>query len=270
MSFGLPPSTEVDRIIPKKTIIEKFSLSGKERAGLDSSIHRIVITNEISPRTVNIQPGNVKSIFVLRAELREEDCDPRILSMLFELIDQRMVIVLQCGIRCKPTVFSDMLIEGEWMLESDLSLTLEGLNLDEVWKNLVVRIGHIDAGDQDCLPDIVRRYEEHRRIDAEIAKLTKRMTSEKQPRKKRELFERIKKLKESIREPLRNGRNHSNLVSDDTTTSFPRTAVPYIRTSPFNPRKYSRSRIRCRAISDASPIVSSHALELILLNSMMM
>ena len=31
MSFGLPPSTEVSRQLPKKAIIERFGLSGKER-----------------------------------------------------------------------------------------------------------------------------------------------------------------------------------------------------------------------------------------------
>lgn len=50
-------------------------------------IHRITIANEISPRTVNIPPGDIGNIFILRAELKEETCDARILSMLFGLID---------------------------------------------------------------------------------------------------------------------------------------------------------------------------------------
>ena len=46
MSFGLPASTEVSRQLPKKAIIEKFGLTGKERTRFDSTIHRIIITNE--------------------------------------------------------------------------------------------------------------------------------------------------------------------------------------------------------------------------------
>lgn len=194
MSFGLPPSTEVNKTIPKKAIIEKFSLTGKERMGFDSSIHRIVISNEISSRTVNIPQGDIRSIFILKAELREEDCDPHVLSMLFRLIDQKMIIVLQCGIRCKPTVFDDVMIEGEWALESNLSMNLNGLDLDDVWKNLIMQIGHIDAGNYDNLSDMIHEYEKRKRTGAEIARLTKKMMNEKQPKKKRELFEQIRKL----------------------------------------------------------------------------
>ena len=197
MSFGLPPSTEINNIISKKTIIEKFSLSGQERTRFDSSIHRIVI-NEISPRTVNIPPGDIKSIFILKAELREEDCDSRVLSMLFDLIDQRMVIILQCGIRCKPTVFNDILIEGEWMLLSDFSLTLEGLDLDDVWKNLVIQIGHIEMEEGNSLSEQICKNEKRKAMESQIAQLTKKMMSEKQPKKKRELFEQISIIRKTI------------------------------------------------------------------------
>lgn len=199
MSFDLPPSTEIDRVVPKRTMIEKFSLSGKERARFDSSIHQLVITNELSPRTLNIQSGEIRSIFALRAELREEDIDARVLSMLFGLIDQRMMIILQYGIRCKPTIFNDVLIEGDWMLQSELSLKLNGLDLDEIWKNLVIQIGRIEIEEGNSLSDQILKNEERRKTEALIAQLRDRMMKEKQPRKKKELFERIRKLEESVR-----------------------------------------------------------------------
>ena len=195
MSFGLPLSTEINRVIPKKTLIEKFSLSEKERTRFDSLIHRITIANEISPRTVNIPPGDIGNIFILRAELKEETCDARILSMLFGLIDQRMVIVLQYGIRCKPVTSHDMLIEGEWMLEPDCTLTLEGLDLDDVWENLVIRIGRIEIEEGNSLSEQISKDRVRKGREAQRAQLEKRMMAEEQPRKKRELFEQIKKLR---------------------------------------------------------------------------
>lgn len=115
--------------------------------------------------------------------------------MLFNLIDQRMVIVLQCGIRCKPTVFNDILIEGEWMLQSDFSLTLEGLDLDDAWKNLVIQVGHIELEEGNSLSDQISKNEKRRAIESQIAQLRKKMMSEKQPKKKRELFEQIKSIR---------------------------------------------------------------------------
>lgn len=198
MSFGLPPSTEINKVIPKKTMIEKFSLSGQERTRFESSIHRITITNEVSPRTVNIPSGDIKRIFILKVELREEDYDTRVISMLFKLIDQRMVLVLQCGIRCRPVVFNDVLIEGEWMIQSDFSLTLEGLDVDDIWNNFLMQVGHIEIEGELGISDIIRMNEERKAKEVRIVQLTKRMMSEKQPQKKRELFEQIATIRESF------------------------------------------------------------------------
>ena len=196
MSFGLPASTEINKVIPKKTIIDKFSLTGHERSRFDSTIHRITISNEISSRTVNISPKIVKSIFILKVELREEKYDQRTIQMLFKMIDQNIIIILECGIRCKPIVFNEVLIEGEWQLEPDLVLYLNGLDLDDVWNNMVVQIGGIKIDSGNTLSEQIQIDKQRKEKEALIAQLTKKMMGEKQPKKKRELFEQINKIRE--------------------------------------------------------------------------
>lgn len=194
MSFGLPASTEVNKVIPKKTIIDKFSLSGHERSKFDSTVHKITISNEISSRTVNISPKDVKSIFVLKVELREEKYDQRTIQMLFKMIDQNMIIILECGIRCKPIVFNDVLLEGEWQLESNFVIYLNGLDLDDVWNNIVIQIGNIEIESGNTLSEQIQIDKQHKEKEILIAQLTKKMMSEKQPKKKRELFEKIRSI----------------------------------------------------------------------------
>lgn len=203
MSFGLPASTEVSRQLPKKTIVERFGLSGKERIRFDSTIHRIIITNEISPRTVNIPEGkDVKSIFVLKVELQDEDYDEKVISLLFKLIEQNMVLVLESGIRCRPIVFREVLIQGEWTQELDLHLN--GLDMDDVWEDLIKQIGNIVVVEGNDLDSQIAIVEECRKLDSQIEKLRKKMFSEKQPRRKRELYSELKEL-ESKRASIRMG-----------------------------------------------------------------
>lgn len=203
MSFGLPASTEVSRQLPKKTIVERFGLSGKERIRFDSTIHRIIITNEISPRTVNIPEGkDVKSIFVLKVELQDEDYDEKVISLLFKLIEQNMVLVLESGIRCRPIVFREVLIQGEWTQELDLHLN--GLDMDDVWEDLIEQIGNIVVVEGNDLDSQIAIVEECRKLDSQIEKLRKKMFSEKQPRRKRELYSELKEL-ESKRASIRMG-----------------------------------------------------------------
>lgn len=106
-----------------------------------------------------------------------------------------MVIVLQYGIRCKPVTSHDMLIEGEWILEPDCTLTLEGLDLDDVWENLVIQIGRIEIEEGNSLSEQISKDRVRKGREAQRAQLEKRMMAEEQPRKKRELFEQIKKLR---------------------------------------------------------------------------
>ncbi len=194
MSYGLPPSTETNAILAKSLVIKKYGLKEDDRNGFDAAIHRITICNEISPSTVNIPPGEIKSIFVLRVELRKEECSLSILRMLFNLIDQKMIIVLEYGVMCRPVTFHDVLIGGGWRPLSDFSLTLNGLDLDGVWANLVIQIGRIEVAEGNTLSEQILIDEKTRARDEKIAQLRKKMMSEKQPRKKRELFEKIRKL----------------------------------------------------------------------------
>lgn len=66
---GLPSSTEIKKLVHKKLLYAKFpkELCGERRKQFDDDIGRIVVTNEISPVSVNIKEGEqVKSIFVLQ------------------------------------------------------------------------------------------------------------------------------------------------------------------------------------------------------------
>lgn len=207
MSFGLPQSTEISRQLPKKAIIEKFGLTGKERTRFDSTIHRIIITNEISPRTVNIPEGkDVKSIFVLKVELQDEGYDEKVISLLFRLIEQNMVLVLESGIRCRPIAFREVLIQGEWT--QNLDLDLNGLDMDDVWEDLIKQVGNIVVEEGNDLDSQIAIDEEFRKRDLEIKRLEKKMASEKQPRRKRELYSQLKEL-ESKRASIGGGTNSS-------------------------------------------------------------
>ena len=56
---GLPSSTEIRKLVHKKMLYAKFptELSGEKRKQFDDDIGRIIITNEISPVSVNIKEG---------------------------------------------------------------------------------------------------------------------------------------------------------------------------------------------------------------------
>ena len=76
--------------------------------------------------------------------------------------------------------------------------TLEGLTLDTAWENIVKSIGHIEVKEGNTLTEQIATDDKRAKLLAQIATLERKMAAEKQPRRKREYFEQIKRLKESL------------------------------------------------------------------------
>ena len=120
--------------------------------------------------------------------------DQRLVTMLFDLIPQKVIMMLECGPMCCPIIFHESLIKGNWSLKGDYCLRVDGIDLDGVWENMVIQIGEIVIDGSNSLSSQIRMDEEKRNRAKEIAILEKELASEKQPKKK-ELFDRIRVLK---------------------------------------------------------------------------
>lgn len=196
--LGLPSSTAVRQNIPKQLIIEKGNLSTADRRHFDSDIHSITIVGELSENTVNIHAGKgIRRIMILEVRLRTEDYSRSSLLSIYKAIDQRMALLLRSENRFRLAVYNDLLIEGEWS-DSEPELRIEGIDLDSVWNNLVISIGGITLEENRTLSEQIAKNEEHRKILMEIDRLSSRMAKEKQPRIQREIYARIKELREQL------------------------------------------------------------------------
>ena len=93
-------------------------------------------------------------------------------------------------------IYHTKLIQSEWQPAEDCMLSLKGLNLDDVWDNIVMQIGRIDVESGNSLEEQIAADEEREKIQKEIARLEALARKEKQPRKKFELVQRINHLKQ--------------------------------------------------------------------------
>lgn len=67
-----------------------------EQKQFDSVIRQIVITNEISSRTIPVlsDENDNKAIYVLHVQLKQEVCEDKIINKLLTLIEQIIVLAL--------------------------------------------------------------------------------------------------------------------------------------------------------------------------------
>lgn len=175
-----------------------MNTSAKEK--FDADISRINIVAEISPNTVSIAKGETVSvIYVLQVILKQKEFDSRTVSQISKLIDQNMLLVLDCNDERKLAIHHTKLIQSDWKTSDDCSITLTGLNLDTVWENLITQVGGIEIEQGHSLDEQIAADEQKAKLAKEIARLEKQARNEKQPKKKFELVQQIKELKERLR-----------------------------------------------------------------------
>lgn len=203
--YGLPQTTEVRKQLPKKAIYAKFDMSASQRESFDADLSTLYIIGIVSPRTMPAiaEGADVKEIYVLALQMKRKEYDAKNITLLTRLIPQRMVFVLQCEDEVQFAIYHTKLICSEWMSRDADSFPIGEvgrglLNLDTVWENLVRGIGGILPEENFSLTEQIFFSDLREKTLKQIATLERKMAGEKQPRRKRELFEQIKELKKLL------------------------------------------------------------------------
>ena len=197
--LGLPKSTEMNKQLPKKAIYAKFQMNTATKDKIDADISRIVIVNEISPSRINIPAGEeVGSFFVLLVALKKKNFDEKTIAALSKLIPQNILFVLEFEGKSKLAIYRTKLMQTDWKPTESCTLELRGLTLDKVWGNAIRSLELGVWNEELSLDENLAIHDRRSKLEKEIAKLEKQARAEKQPKKKFELVQRIKKLQIEI------------------------------------------------------------------------
>lgn len=196
----LPTSTILNKSLTKKAIFAKFDVTPAAREKFDADISKISIVHEISPVTTGIVKGeNVEAFFVLLVTLKRKHFDEKNIVMLSRLISQKMLFVLSYNDKAKLAVYHTKFMQSDWYPMDELSIELSGSNLDTVWENMIAQIGNIKVEPGKTLDEQIKLNEEHEKLQQRIDSLERLARAEKQPRKKFELVQEIKKLEKYMK-----------------------------------------------------------------------
>ena len=204
--FGLPRSTEIKKPLPKKAIFDRFKPRPDDRKLFDEQINRLVIAAEISPQTLAVAASSdVSAIYLILVTLKTPECDKKNIALLSKLIDQRMLFVLQYEDTVRLAVYrAERVLVSESKPLAEWKLNLRGLDLGAIWENIIAEISGIDLTEGKSLDETIVANERREKLTKQIAALEKKAMNEKQPRRKWELVEEVKKLKNEMEE-LSNG-----------------------------------------------------------------
>lgn len=199
--LGLPQTTEVKKIIPKRALYSKFELNTAEQKEFDAAIRQMTIVNEISLRTIPALQKQEKAVFVLAVQLKQEGCAERLLQRLCRLIDQRLLLALCYKDKLQLALYFDnRILLNEFMPVAEQKVNLQGTSLNDIWEHLALQVAQLTPRAGLTPASVIANAGRRADIEAQVAALTKKMFAEKQARKKLTLREAINKLKKELEE----------------------------------------------------------------------
>ena len=199
--YNLPPQCAINKPLFKKAVFEKFNLKAAERDRFDADISRMVLVARVSSATVPAftKGKEIEGFYVLQVALKRKDYDSKNILVLQKLIPQKLIFALQFEEQTQFCIFHTRLQQSAWMPTDEATITLQGLSLDDVWNNIVVTIGGLDAQAEKSIEEQIIHREQREKLLRQIESLEKQCRTEKQTRKKYELHQQLQELKFKIK-----------------------------------------------------------------------
>ena len=190
--LDLPKSTYFGKIIAKDKIYAKGGVDFETEELFKLQVERIRWMHKISPATANIAQGElVEEIQVFEISLRTPEPDKRILLAIRRAIPYKIIFVLVFGDKTVYTVFYD----SKMSFSSEVPPKLIGNDTDSVWENIIVQIKGSEIVEGNTLDEQIAIEKEREKLLRQIERLEKQARNEKQPRRKWDLTEEVKRLK---------------------------------------------------------------------------
>lgn len=171
--------------------------------------------NKIAPATTNLAEGkSVNEIELFEIKLKTSTLDESVLKLIDKEISYHIVFLLsyekqyQLWIGYKEESGGKSAFQVSsyyhtpWQTEEEISLAIQGLDMDTVYENFVRQIAGdtLKAENGESLQESVEREQQRQALKKQIEKLTKAVRREKQFNKQMELNKELKKLKEQLSE----------------------------------------------------------------------
>ena len=193
----LPQNCLVDRFIPKKTFYERVNISTILKQEFIDNLEKIIWKYKISQDNLNItKTDKIEEIEILELFLKEK-CD---VKNIIKVITKEIAYPILFKINYKNEYmyaikYESDIIQTEW--NENIEISINGLDLNAVYENLVKQIAGIDNNSIDVKKDL-EKIKEIELLEKEINKLKSNIEKEKQFNRKVELNKKVRKLEKEM------------------------------------------------------------------------
>lgn len=208
--INFPASTIVRRRLPKEAFYKHLALAAALKQKFVSDVDRITVENSLTKGNLNlVKDSEIKEIMLLSISLKKQDFDGKIVEAIARQNPHKLIFLLMYEDERQLAVYHSKLYRTSWMNEGDLSLTLSGNTLDEIWDDLVRQVAIsseavLERHDQ-TIDEQLKSQDEIDRLGKLIKKTETAAWKEQQPKKRFELYSKLQAYKKRLEE-ITNGK----------------------------------------------------------------
>lgn len=205
-----PKSTHFNKRIPKQKFYDKLPIRAQLEKLFVSEIDTVYWRYKLSSDTINLDSGkDVLEILIFEITLKSRSISRTVLETIDSHVPYHLVFALKhedmgqlvIGYKEKHSNRNDRYTvhsyyETPWQSFGDLSLSIDGLNLDRVYENFISQIsgGRVRSESGIEIRDEVQKVKDDARREAEIAALEKKIHNEKQFNRQVEMKRELERL----------------------------------------------------------------------------
>ena len=207
--LGLPSTTEVDRVLPKRAFYEHLQLDPATRRSFVDDIESITLRNSIKPSTTGIPAGDVvQEVLVLEVALKGATVPKAALAAIARSNPHRLLFACtRDGRACLAVLLGSLVVE-QWQDAGELALRLDPTGMDQTWDLMASQVAYGDEGRAGETEEERHATDEKiERLKERLAKVEARHRKEKQFARRNRLFDEANDLRGQIRE-LEEGRDN--------------------------------------------------------------
>ena len=211
--LGLPKSTEFNKRLPKQKFYENLTITPALKKRVIDDIRIIYWRNKIAASTMNLAAGQmVTEIEVFEIRWNTQTVNEAILRQIDREIPYHILFLMEYGGYKEATAGNNAFkveryYHTDWLAEDELSLKVEGLNLDAVYESFVRQLAGAvleqTEGVQETLQEAVQRSEQKAKLQKQIEALQAKIRKEKQLNKQMEMNAELKKLRNLLTKMVR-------------------------------------------------------------------
>lgn len=197
--ISFPERCKVNKFIPKKTFYEKIGLSTSVKDDFVNYIEKIIWLYKLSEETIGItKTDKTEEIQVFELTLKSKIIPKNIIRIITKSIPYKILFVLKFENEfCYAIRVVEDIYFTEW--NEEITMNLVGLNLDDIYKDIVKSIIKEQDNDEE-FEYIINKKNKFDELYKKIEQLNNKINNEKQFNKKVELNLELQKLNKEMEE----------------------------------------------------------------------